>query len=286
MGVYHQRLMEEFCVAGLAEASQRTYLHQCISFFNHYKGIPANKIEESQVREWLMLLRQRELSDSTINVAKNALLFFFTKVLDRPLWKIFREFKIEQPRKCTVILSRNEVWRILNQVYLYQYRTPIYMLYVCGLRINECINLQVRDIHKDEKRIHIREGKGKIDRYVPIADKALDNLRRHWSRHKNPKYLFPRNNRPEETILADTLRKALKSAVVKAKIRKEDVVPHTLRHSYATHLLEMGVPIEHLREFLGHKDVNTTQRYTHITPNGYAHTQIQINSLVDDEYEC
>jgi site-specific recombinase XerD len=175
-------------------------------------------------------------------------------------------------KKLPVVLSRDEVWRILDQVRIAVYRVCLTTIYACGLRLMEGARLQVPDVDGERKLLHIH-GKGGKDRYVPLPDGTLTLLREHWRTCRNPLWLFPTGTRSHVAPLNDPAvghisRASLQSAFVRA-VKTSGVHQrahvHTLRHSYATHLLEAGVTLRLIQDYLGHNSPQTTAIYTHLT---------------------
>ena len=171
-----------------------------------------------------------------------------------------------------MVLSRDEVWLILGAIRIPVYRACLTTIYACGLRLTEGARLQVPDVDGDRKLLHIH-GKGRKDRYVPLPDVTLDLLRAHWRTHKNPLWLFPTITRarlatPSDPALGPITRVSLQSAfgraVKKSGVHKRAHV-HTLRHSYATHLLEAGVNLRLIQDYFFFNDPATTEIYTHPT---------------------
>ncbi len=192
-------------------------------------------------------------------------------------WKLWDVAVMRDKRKLPVVLSIEETRIILGKVALRRHRTPLRLMYCCGLRVDELVHLTVDDIEPD--RIIVRDGKGGKDRYVPLPPAMYSELRNYWKQHQNRKWIFPSAGRGSvsEARTAMGLSKipmgkgalglALRKAVQKARIRKQ-VTAHTLRHSYATHLLDDGLNLRQLQLYLGHEDIQTTTLYTHLTPFG------------------
>lgn len=285
MGHYADILSQELNIAGLAEKTRESYFNLCSQFFKNHKGLHPEQVNEKHICDWLLSLKEKNYSPSSLNCVRCALLFFYTKVVPRSEWEIFKKFKSGKHKTKKITLSVPEVWRLLNKVRLPQNRAALYTMYLCGLRISECVKLQIGDIHRDEKRLHIYLGKGSKSRYVPLADKALSLLESYWKMHRDSVYIFPSKSSPGDHINPDTLRKAFNATAKDAKIHKRGISPHTLRHSYATHLIDLGVPIDHVRIFMGHNDISTTQQYVHVTEKGYSYTESKINELADHDFE-
>jgi site-specific recombinase XerD len=155
-------------------------------------------------------------------------------------------------------------------------------IYGCGLRLLEGVQLQVRDIDRGRMLVHVRGGKGNKDRYVPLPERTLAQLRQHWRTHRHPIWLFPgREMSPSEPMNESGVQKAFRAALQDSGINKPASV-HTLRHSYATHLLEAGVNLRLIQSYLGHNSLASTAIYTHLTQQGAANAVAVINQLMAD----
>ncbi len=204
-------------------------------------------------------------SVSTQNQAINAIKFYFEQIegYDKMYIEIDRPKK-EQP--LPTVLSQNEIKRILKQVRNRKHRMILTLIYSCGLRIGELIHLQIRDIDSDRMSIHIRKGKGKKDRMIPLPKQILKGLRLYYQEYRPQLYLFEGVNQKGTSSVpysSSSIRKVLKRAVKASGIKKK-VVVHTLRHSYATHLYENGVSLRSIQMLLGHTSSKTTEIYTHV----------------------
>lgn len=197
--------------------------------------------------------------------------FFYKETLAR-VWNTLHVARPEGEQKLPVVLSRAEVWQILDAIRIPMYRVCLTTIYACGLRLLEGARLQVPDVDGDRKALHLH-GKGGKDRSVPLPDAALDLLRQHWRTHRNPLWLFPTISRSHVAPVHDpavgaisrsSLQSAFLRGVKKCGLHKRAHV-HTLRHSHATHLLEAGVSLRLIQDYLGHTSPQTTAIYTHLT---------------------
>ena len=191
------------------------------------------------------------------------------------------------------VLTPEEVARVLSEVPLLRYRVPLLLIYACGLRVRECVNLTVNDIDGPGNRLFIRDGKGGKDRYTILGTPVYEELKRYWPFHKNPKFLFPAVGRglrdsagaaahmaiATEPMDSNSLRTHLRKAAQKAGVTKK-VPCHILRHSFATHLAAKGVPLHQIQSYLGHAHIETTTVYTHLTPISHVEAIGYINDLV------
>lgn len=222
---------------------------------------------------------------ATLRISYSGIKLFFTHTWKRD-WETLRTVKFERDQTLPVVLAIDEVRKILSAIPNLQNRAFYTVMYACGLRLGEALNAQVRDVDGQRKFVHVRHGKGAKDRLVPIADTALEVLRAYYRTHRNPVWLFPAMGRTgkgaptaEQPVSETTVHGALRRAVVKAGIRKP-VCPHTLRHSYATHMIEAGVPVRHVQECLGHESLASTMIYLHITSHGKEDSRRRMDQLM------
>ena len=280
-----QKMIEDMQLNGLAARTQESYLLAVRQLARHYRKSP-DQINEEELREYFLFLKNdRHASRSTCTINLCGIKFFFQYTLGRE-WKFFELIRPPKEKKLPVVLSRDEVHRLLGCVHLEHYRVCLTMIYACGLRLREGAHLQVKDIDSDRNLIHVRCGKGGKDRYVPLPEEALKMLRRHWLTHHNPVWLFPAMRYPSQPprqsnlpMEGTGLERAFRAALGESGISKPATV-HTLRHSYATHLLEAGVNLRIIQCYLGHASPTTTAIYTHLTSVSEIQTSATINELV------
>lgn len=266
-----QRMIHDLQLRGYSERTVGAYVHPVAQLARFYHASP-DTLTEEQIRDYLLHLSTvQKVSRSTHTIALCGIKFFYEQTLGRS-WTVFDVARPKGEKKLPVVLSRDEVWRILAAVRISVYRACLTIIYACGLRLLEGARLQVPDVDSARKLLHIH-GKGAKDRFVPLSDAALALLREHWRTHRNPLWLFPTGSRSHTAPLHDpafgpisrsSLQSAFVRAVQKCGIHKRAHV-HTLRHSYATHLLEAGVTLQLIQEYLGHKSARTTTIYTHLT---------------------
>ncbi|HEY0722865.1 MAG TPA: site-specific integrase [Pyrinomonadaceae bacterium] len=263
-----QRMLEDMQLRGLAQRTQEAYLSAVQHLALHYGKSP-DLITEDELRLYfLFLCNQKRLAPNTTNVALNGIKFFYTYTLQRP-WPLRDLIRPPIPQKLPVVLAPEEVWRIVEQVRRPDYRVCLSVISACGLRLLEGVRLQVSQIDSARMQLHIRSGKGNKDRAVPLPPKTLTLLRAHWRLHRNPIWLFPGTVLPGEQHASrpmeeSALQKAFRKAVQAAGVSKPASI-HSLRHSWATHLLESGVSVRVLQLWMGHTSPTTTAIYTHLT---------------------
>jgi len=265
-----QRMIEDMQLRGLAPATQQAYL-QAVKQFALYYGKSPDQITDEQLRQYfLYLYNQKHIARSTATVALCAIKFLFEHTLRQP-WPSLDLLRPRPTHKLPIVLSVDEVWRILVQLRLPAYRACLSTIYTCGLRLHEGASLQVSQIDSARMQLYIRDGKGNKDRYVPLPPRTLSLLRAQWLTHRNPVWLFPTtahagyDPHTAPVPLSDRgVRKAFHAALQASGVTKAACV-HTLRHSWATHLLEAGVNLRTIQVWLGHRSPTTTALYTHLT---------------------
>jgi integrase/recombinase XerD len=265
-----QRMVEDMQLRGLSKKTQEAYVRAVRQLAEHYGKSP-DRIHEEELRQYFLYLKNgKQASSSTLNVTLHGIKFFYQHTLRRE-WPTFDLVRSPREKKLPVVLSVAEVRRILGCLYHPRYRACLTTIYSCGLRLREGVHLQVRDIDSDRMMIHVRKGKGAKDRYVPLPLSTLKILRQHWSTHRHPRWLFPASIRTDlppsaaiRPIHVSSVQKAFKAALQESGVQKPATV-HTLRHSYATHLLEAGVNLRIIQAYLGHSSPKTTALYTHLT---------------------
>jgi integrase/recombinase XerD len=263
MGKLHDRMQEDLLLKAYSPHTQRAYLGCARHFARHYLRSPED-MGEQEIRDFLLhLVRDRKASPATLSMYVNALKFLYNVTLKRPEAVQGLAYP-KRPRTLPVILSPEEVLRIFAAIRSVKHKAIIATAYAAGLRSSEVCALRVPDIDSQRRRIHVRAGKGKKDRYVMLGESLLDLLRQYY-RKARPQgaYLFP-GYKPQRPICTTAVRQVLRRAVREAGLTKR-VTMHTLRHCFATHLLERGTDIRILQVLLGHSSIRTTLRYTHVT---------------------
>ena len=262
-----QKMIEDMQLRGFAVRTQEAYLSAVVLLARHYQKSP-DQINEEELRQYFLYLKnEKHAARNTCTIALCGIKFFFQHTLGRD-WKTFDFLRPAREKKLPVVLSTAEVRSILGRVRRYHYRVCLSTIYACGLRLQEGLHLQVSHIDSDRLLLHICHGKGGKDRYVPLPQPILDLLRQYWVTHRNPLWLFPSifqsGNAPME---ASGVQRAFRAALHESGISKPATI-HTLRHSWATHLLEAGVNLRIIQEYLGHASPSTTAIYTHLTQPG------------------
>ena len=285
---WYDKSMRTLQLAGKGEQTREAYtrsVRQLVKFF----GRTPDLISEADLQDYFLHRRNvDQWKPSTMRICHVGIRFFFTNVLNRS-WRTFDYLGVQKERRLPSVLSREEVRRTISMVHTPHNRVYLATVYACGLRLQEGLHLETSDIDSSRMMIHVHRGKGAKDRYVPLPEKILPMLRKHWLTHRHPSLLFPALGRnggsateSPNPMAISSVQGALKKAVREAGINKKGVSIHTLRHSYATHLLEQGVNIRLIQRFLGHANLDTTMVYLHLTPKGQEDATLLINSLMED----
>ncbi len=283
-----QRMIEDMQLRGLSRSTQERYLQAIRLLARHYNTPPDQLTEEDLRQYFLYLHTEKQASRSTSTVTLCAIKFFYEQTIQRP-WPILNFVRAPKEHKLPVVLSPDEVRWVLLQVKKPAYRVCLTTIYGCGLRLMEGVQLQVGHIDSARMMLHIHAGKGQKDRYVPLPYPVLDLLRAHWRTHRDPMWLFPpsvaRTAGPAapaaQPMVHSGLQRAFQLAVTASGIHKHATI-HTLRHSWATHLLEAGVNLRYIQTWLGHQSANTTAVYTHLTQHAEAIATDAIRGLFAD----
>lgn len=255
------RIAEDLLLAGYSDATVATYVACAGVLARHYER-PLARLSLEEVRQFLLYLRnERKLASSTRKVYAAALRFVYHEVLGRELWP--RIPIPRQPSTLPQVLSRDEVAALLSQAHRIDHRAMLSTLYATGVRVSELLHLRLSDIDSKRMLVRVALGKGKKDRYTLLPPKLLELLRDYWRARRPQQWLFPGRNQ-ERPLDRSSVQSAMRRCRVRAGIKKP-ATPHTLRHSFATHLFEDGYDIKIVQQLLGHKHLRTTQRYLHVS---------------------
>ena len=287
MTLLKERMLEDLQLRGMSERTQEVYVRAVRQLAEHYGKSP-DQISDEELRQYFLHLRDvRGIAQSTLQVSLSAIRFFYQHTLrkDLPTLELVR---VRREIKLPVVLSIAEVRQVLGCIRRLRYRTCLSTIYSCGLRLREGLFLQVADIDSERMRVHVRKGKGAKVRYVPLFQGTLDLLRQYWVKHRHPIWLFPAPDRPRGIpskmatipMNASGVQFVFKAAVQESGIQKQATV-HTLRHSYATHLLEAGVRLRVIQAYLGHSSPASTTIYTHLTQEVEAPAIDSINQVME-----
>jgi integrase/recombinase XerD len=279
MSALREKMVEDMQLHGFAVRTQEAYLSAVRQLAKHYHK-PPDQINEEELRQYFLFLKnEKHAARATCTIALCGIKFFFERTLGRE-WKTFEFLRPLKEKKLPVVLSRAEVRSILARVHRPHYRVCLTTIYACGLRLLEGVQLQVKEIDGERQVLHICQGKGGKDRYIPLPSACLKMLRLHWLTHRHPLWMFPSPVGDRQQPMSQSgMQRAFQAALKEAGIHKRATV-HTLRHSYATHLLEAGVNLRIIQSYLGHASPTTTSIYTHLTSITEAQTHHTLNEMV------
>lgn len=280
------RFAQDLELRGFAARSVEAYVRAVKLLSDHFRKSP-DQITEDELRQYFLYNKNiRKWARTTSTIAICGIKHFFTITLQRD-WTTIKLVRPPKEKKLPPVLSISEVRSILDHVALDYHRACLFTMYSLGLRLKETTHLQVSDVDSQRMFVHIHHGKGAKDRYVPLPQRTLTVLREHWKNHRNPKLLFPAPGRgynqlsSTDRALPDTsIQIPFKQACRKAKINKPVSVRH-LRHAYAVHLIEAGVDLRFVQDYLGHSDPRTTLIYTQMINHALPEPVDLINRLMD-----
>jgi site-specific recombinase XerD len=286
MNTLRARMIEDLQLHGLSKGTQELYV-QAVRHLAEYYRKPPDQLTEEELRQYFLhLTTVKQVSPSTLRVALCGIKFFYERTLQRQ-WTTLELVRPPKEKKLPVVLTLEEVQRILECVHHQRFRVCLSTIYACGLRIQEGINLQVQDINAAGAVIHIRNGKGGKDRNIPLPPPVLKMLRQYWSTHRHPVWIFPslreagyRLDQAGKPMTVRAVQRAFLSALHESGVQKAATV-HTLRHSYGTHLLEAGVHLRIIQAYLGHASPSSTAIYTHLTQKGNEQASLVINQVLE-----
>ncbi|MBV8146029.1 MAG: site-specific integrase [Gammaproteobacteria bacterium] len=280
-----QRMHQDLQLAGLSERTQEAYL-RAVRQLADYFHTPPDQLSEQQVRDYFLHLKNdRNFASASLGIAYSGIKFFYSHTVPRD-WPTLRRLRVRRDKKLPDVLSVDEVRQLISAVRTLHNKTYFQTIYSLGLRLGEGLHLQVGDIDSGRMMVHVHRGKGAKDRYVPLPSSTLKLLREYWATHRHPVWLFPatgRNHR--QAALADgpmdktSVQGAMRRVVSELKLRKAISI-HTLRHSYATHLLEAGVNLRLIQQYLGHCSLHTTMVYLHLTTVSHEQARARIEELM------
>lgn len=271
-----RRMIDDMTLKGLSPHTQRAYLRAVAMLAGHFGKSP-DRITKDEVRAFLVhVVAQKKVSQSYFNQIISGLRFLFHETLNRD-WVLKGPMQSRAEHKLPTVLSVSEVEQFFRAVTSLKYRAILMIEYAAGLRVSEVVNLRVDDIDSGRMVIRVRQGKGRKDRYVILSPRLLDLLREYWKAARPTTWLFPGRNR-EQPVTAAAVHQNCKLAL-KASGLKKNVSSHTLRHSFATHLLESNTNIRVIQLLLGHRSLRTTAVYTHVASREVLSTQSPLELL-------
>lgn len=283
-----QRFADDLALLPLQPRTQKSYWACVRQLSEHFDKSP-DLVTAEELRQYFIDLKvRRKFSRQSSTQAICAIKLFWEKTLQR-VWPAEVVLVRATPQfKLPVVLSASETRRIIEQVQALDHRVALVTIYSCGLRLGEALKLEVRDIDSERMLVHIRGGKGNKDRYVPLPQRTLALLRDQWKSHRHRRLLFPAKGHSglgaptaTEPMCRTTLQRAFRLALEASGVKKDAHI-HTLRHSYATHLLEQGENLRQLQVNLGHSSPTITALYTHLTSLCQTQHQKRLNDFMAD----
>jgi site-specific recombinase XerD len=276
MRLLRQRMIEDMKIRKLATNTQECYVRQVANFARHFNKSP-ELLGPEEIRAYqIYLVKERDVSTSVLIQVVAALRFLYGVTLEKP-WSIDTIPYPKKARRLPVIPSPDEVAQFLGSIKNLKHRALLTTTYACGLRCAEVTHLRVSDIDSQRMLLHVQQGKGKKDRFVMLSERLLALLREYWKQYRPADWLFPgrsANHPIREASLRHACRKILKDSGL-----KKNITPHSLRHGFATHLLEEGADVRTIQMLLGHRSLSTTSRYTHVSVQRLHATPSPLDSL-------
>ena len=256
----------------------KAYIHYNRDFLQKSKK-PPQQVTNDDIKDYLFhLAEERGVSTSTLNGAINALKFYYGTVLEKKF--IYEVKRPRKDKKLPIILNKEEVPKILSALSNIKHKAILMLIYSGGLRVSEVVKLRPEDIDSKRRLVFIKGAKGRKDRYSLVSEAALETLREYWKKFEpSSKWLFP-GNRSNQHLHSRSVQKIFTNACKKAGITKE-VSVHSLRHSFATHLLESGVDLRYIQEIRGHKSSKTTEIYTHVSTKNLSNIRNPLDNILD-----
>jgi len=283
-GNLYNKLVEDLQLAGMAKRTVYGYVRAIRKLADFHRRSP-DKLTERHVRQYLLhQIVDLEVAAGTQSVLLSGIKFFYRTTCPKN-WKVLEQTKLNYACALPEVITQSQVFEMIDAARTFRLKCFIWVTYTLGLRISEAIELQVGDIDGQRMVVHVHRGKGAKDRYIPLPDSTLKVLRKLWRTHRNPKFLFPAEGRDHQDgsrsrtpMSISTVQGAIKQITNELNFGKK-VSTHTLRHSYATHLHEAGVSLRAIQKYLGHKSLQTTLIYLHLSQKGEADSRQIINEL-------
>jgi integrase/recombinase XerD len=276
MGALRKQMDGDLVVRGMSVRTREAYLGAVAGLAKYYARRP-DQVSEQEVQNYLLhLIEERKLAWSSCNIVAQGLKFFYRVTLKRPEAQ-FAIPRARQPQKLPQILSREEVVALIENTANLKHSAILMTAYGAGLRLNEICHLRISDLDSDRMTIRVEQGKGAKDRYTLLSPRLLAELRQYWLFYRPKHWLFT-NRCGIEQISPGTVQKIYEHAKVRARIAKEGGI-HSLRHAFATHLLEGGIDIHTIQRLLGHSHISTTLRYFHLARKHLAKTPSPLELL-------
>ncbi len=286
-GKWYDKLVGDLRLAGKAKRTVYGYVRAIRKLAEFHRKSP-DTLSESDICVYLLhQIVELEVASGTQSVILSGIKFFYRTTLPRN-WKVLDQTKIGRVVALPEVITQAQVFEMIDAAKTFRVKCFLWITYTLGLRIGEAVNLHNGDIDSERMMVHVHRGKGAKDRYIPLPTSTLAVCRALWKTHRNPILLFPAAGRNHQDgsqsktpMSISTVQGAIKTITEQLKFGKA-VSCHTLRHSYATHLLEAGVSLKAIQKYLGHKSLSTTMVYLHLTETGEVDSRRIINELFAD----
>jgi integrase/recombinase XerD len=276
MGALRAKMEQDLLIRGLSPLTQEAYIRAVVGLTKYYGRAP-DTLSAQEVQAYLAaLVRERGLAWSTLNVTVHGLRFFYEVTLGRPRTRFYIP-TVKTPATQPEILSRQEVARLMQAVANRKHRALLMTTYAAGLRVSEVVKLKVGDLDSERMAMRVAQGKGRKDRYTLLSERLVEELRGYWRVYRPPLWLFPGRG-AQHPLSRATAHHIYHVAKDRAGIRKGGGI-HSLRHAFATHLLEAGIDLPTIQSLLGHTSLRTTSRYLHIVHGGGADRRAALDLL-------
>lgn len=262
MSTRHRQMEVDMLLGDYADRTRKIYL-DAIEKFEAYVGRPVEEVGVEEIRAYLHQMVESNLSESSIKQAYSALKLIHEVTLGKP-WEVRRIPKAKKKKRLPVILSQGEIQAILDAAPSLKYRAIFTTIYSAGLRTAEVGRLRLTDIDSVGMRIRVNQGKGGKDRLTLLSPTTLQLLRAYWKTRRPPEWLFTPEGTPDKPLSERAIQRAFSDTLQKISLKKP-ATPRSLRHAFATHLLESGVDLYTIQELLGHGNINTTRIYLHLS---------------------
>jgi site-specific recombinase XerD len=282
-----KRMVEDMCLHRFSSRTQDSYVRSVSGLAKYYMRSP-DLISEEEIRRYFVHLTcERKLARATVNIAMCGIKFFYEKTLRRD-WGLTGVPMPKRSKALPVILSRREVHDILCRIKIVRHAACLRLIYACGLRISEACRVKVTDIDRGRRLLHVC-GKGSRDRYIPLPDSVMPMLEECWRSHRNEVWLFPWVGRggggrlgsmSERPVPIGTIQQVFRRVYLESGITKK-VHVHSLRHAYATHLLEAGISLRQIQYWLGHSTPTMTMHYAQLTSQSTEAASVILEKLMN-----
>ena len=293
-GPLYQRMTEDLHLTGKAPRTVSGYLRAVRQLTDYCQTTP-DQITEQQLRQFFRHLKnERHFAYGSLRVALSGVKFFYSVTCLRD-WDVLSLLKLKNVSTLPEVLTRQQVRQIINATTTQRMNTFFWTVYSLGLRLNEALHLQTGDIDGGRMMVHIHRGKGAKDRYIPLPQTTLQRLRNYWVTHRHPRLLFPADGRDHrlqtgniaaiQTPMSETAVQGAIKQITRAIDFGKKISIHTLRHCYATHLLEAGVSLKVIQQYLGHSSLTTTLIYLHLTDTATENARQVIERMFHDSVD-